>query len=179
MLFYQRSLASIVMGAAVSAAWLYSHGTDDPILHVPEKINTISIISHEVMENVINDVETPVERFTELVAMKNPEPRVQTADAPMPQPDGPGGQPEAQAVQTSSVNWDAVAACESSGNWSINTGNGFSGGLQFVPSTWSGYGGGEFAPLAHQATREQQIIVAERVLRGQGIGAWPVCGKRG
>lgn len=73
-------------------------------------------------------------------------------------------------------NWDAVAECESGGNWAINTGNGYHGGLQFSPSTWSGYGGGEFAPTAYQATRAQQIIVAERTLAGQGIGAWPTCG---
>lgn len=73
-------------------------------------------------------------------------------------------------------NWDAVAACESGGNWAINTGNGYHGGLQFSPSTWSGYGGGEFAPYAYQATSEQQITVAERTLAGQGIGAWPTCG---
>ena len=71
--------------------------------------------------------------------------------------------------------WDALAQCESGGNWGINTGNGFQGGLQFSPSTWSGYGGGEFAATANQATREQQIIVAERVLAGQGWGAWPSC----
>ena len=72
--------------------------------------------------------------------------------------------------------WDQVAQCESTGNWAIDTGNGFQGGLQFSPSTWSGYGGGEFAPSANLATREQQIVVAERVLAGQGPGAWPVCG---
>lgn len=71
--------------------------------------------------------------------------------------------------------WDALAQCESGGNWGINTGNGFQGGLQFSPSTWSGYGGGEFAATANQASREQQIIVAERVLAGQGWGAWPSC----
>lgn len=75
-------------------------------------------------------------------------------------------------------NWNAVAECESGGNWAINTGNGYHGGLQFSPSTWSGYGGNEFAPYAYQATREQQIIVAERTLAGQGIGAWPTCGPR-
>ena len=74
--------------------------------------------------------------------------------------------------------WDALAQCESGGNWGINTGNGFQGGLQFSPSTWSGYGGGEFAATANQATREQQIIVAERVLAGQGWGAWPSCSAR-
>ena len=73
--------------------------------------------------------------------------------------------------------WDTVAHCESSGNWAINTGNGYQGGLQFAPSTWSGYGGGQFAPAAHLATREQQIAIAEKVLAGQGKGAWPVCGR--
>ncbi|ORB20586.1 transglycosylase family protein, partial [Mycolicibacterium monacense] len=72
--------------------------------------------------------------------------------------------------------WDQVAACESSGNWAINTGNGYHGGLQFSPSTWAGHGGGEFAPAAYMATKEEQIAVAERVLASQGKGAWPSCG---
>ncbi|WP_191834804.1 transglycosylase family protein [Gordonia ajococcus] len=72
--------------------------------------------------------------------------------------------------------WNKVAQCESGGNWAINTGNGYHGGLQFSPSTWSGHGGGEFAPTAEQATREEQIVVAERVLASQGKGAWPTCG---
>jgi hypothetical protein len=71
--------------------------------------------------------------------------------------------------------WDAVAQCESSGNWAINTGNGFYGGLQFTQSTWAGYGGTSYAPRADLASREQQIAVAQRVLAGQGPGAWPVC----
>lgn len=85
----------------------------------------------------------------------------------------------AAPANADSVNWDAVAACESGGNWAINTGNGYYGGLQFAPGTWSGHGGGEFASSAHLASREEQIAVAERVLRTQGIGAWPVCGRRG
>ncbi|NJC21402.1 nucleoid-associated protein YgaU [Arthrobacter pigmenti] len=68
--------------------------------------------------------------------------------------------------------WDALAQCESGGNWAINTGNGFSGGLQFTPSTWAAFGG-QGAP--QNASREQQIAVAERVLAGQGWGAWPAC----
>lgn len=72
-----------------------------------------------------------------------------------------------------SVNWDAIAQCESGGNWGINTGNGFYGGLQFTQSTWEAYGG---TGSANNASREQQIAVAENVLVGQGIGAWPVCG---
>ncbi|CAM5742725.1 hypothetical protein STAFG_8461 [Streptomyces afghaniensis 772] len=73
--------------------------------------------------------------------------------------------------------WDAVAQCESGGNWSINTGNGYYGGLQFSASTWSGYGGTKYASTADQATKEQQIEIAEKVLASQGKGAWPVCGK--
>jgi hypothetical protein len=74
--------------------------------------------------------------------------------------------------------WEAVAQCESGGNWSINTGNGFYGGLQFTPSTWAAYGGTQYAPNANQATEGQQIAVAEKVLASQGPGAWPVCGPR-
>ena len=74
--------------------------------------------------------------------------------------------------------WDRVAECESSGNWNINTGNGFFGGLQFTSSTWRAFGGAQFADSANRASREQQIVVAERVLAGQGWGAWPVCSRK-
>ena len=77
------------------------------------------------------------------------------------------------------VNWSAIAACESGGNWSTNTGNGFYGGLQFSQGTWDAYGGGQYAPTAAGASESQQIAVAQRVLAGQGIGAWPVCGANG
>ena len=72
--------------------------------------------------------------------------------------------------------WDAVAQCESGGNWSINTGNGYYGGLQFSASTWAAYGGTAYASTADQASKSQQITIAEKVLAGQGKGAWPVCG---
>ena len=74
-----------------------------------------------------------------------------------------------------SVNWDAIAQCESGGKWNINTGNGYSGGLQFAPGTWRSNGG---QGSAHNASREEQIRVAENVLKTQGIKAWPVCGKK-
>ena len=73
--------------------------------------------------------------------------------------------------------WTGVAQCESSGNWSINTGNGYYGGLQFSSPTWLGHGGGEFAPRADLASPAQQVAVAERVLLTQGVGAWPTCGR--
>ncbi|AXK88134.1 Transglycosylase-like domain-containing protein [Nocardia farcinica] len=71
-------------------------------------------------------------------------------------------------------NWDGVAQCESGGNWGINTGNGYYGGLQFSHSTWVANGGTGYA---HQASKEEQIRVAENVLQTQGVGAWPVCGQ--
>ncbi|GAB3939190.1 resuscitation-promoting factor [Corynebacterium tapiri] len=80
----------------------------------------------------------------------------------------------APAVGDGSV-WDSLAQCEAGGNWSINTGNGFSGGLQFTPSTWAAFGGTQYAPSAHMASREQQIAVAQKVQASQGWGAWPAC----
>ncbi|MFD6856983.1 transglycosylase family protein [Rhodococcus sp. NPDC060086] len=71
--------------------------------------------------------------------------------------------------------WDALAQCEATGNWAINTGNGFYGGLQFTQQTWAGFGGTQYAPRADMATREQQIAVAEKVQATQGWGAWPSC----
>ncbi|MGO1228769.1 MAG: transglycosylase family protein, partial [Brachybacterium sp.] len=82
--------------------------------------------------------------------------------------------PSAPSVSGGSV-WDRLAQCESGGNWSINTGNGFSGGLQFTKSTWLAFGGGQYAPVAHQASREQQISIGKKVQAGQGWGAWPSC----
>jgi hypothetical protein len=94
---------------------------------------------------------------------------------PPPAPDAPA--PDAPApIKAYSVNWDAIAQCESGGNWGISTGNGFAGGLQFTSSTWHSNGG---AGSPNGASREEQIRVAENVLHSQGIGAWPVCGRRG
>jgi len=79
------------------------------------------------------------------------------------------------AAAATSSDWERVAACESGGNWSINTGNGYYGGVQFSASTWLGYGGGAYAPTANLASESQQIAIANRVLASQGWGAWPVC----
>ncbi|WP_116109442.1 MULTISPECIES: resuscitation-promoting factor [Amycolatopsis] len=84
-----------------------------------------------------------------------------------------------QPVISDSAIWDAIAKCESGGNWSINTGNGYYGGLQFNKSTWDAYGGDQYAAYPHQATREQQIAVATKVRDDRGgYGAWPVCGAK-
>jgi LysM repeat protein len=121
----------------------------------------------------------------------------QAAGMPAPQPPAPAADPgpvstvqsdpstaapvyaSAPASSSDGVNWNAIAACESGGNWSIDTGNGFYGGLQFTQQTWLAYGGGQYAASANQASESQQIAVAQQVLAGQGIGAWPVCGAGG
>jgi len=90
-----------------------------------------------------------------------------------PPSSGGGASPPAN---TSGLNWDAVADCESGGNWHINTGNGFYGGLQFDYGTWQSNGGGAYADRADLATREQQIAVANRLYAARGSSPWPVCG---
>lgn len=80
---------------------------------------------------------------------------------------------------TSGANWDGLAQCESGGNWHINSGNGFYGGLQFHHQTWVGFGGLAYASRADLASREQQIAIAEKVLAVQGRGAWPGCSAAG
>lgn len=96
---------------------------------------------------------------------------VGTKAAPAP---APASSAAAPAVSNGGT-WDAIAQCESGGNWATNTGNGYYGGLQFAASTWTAYGGGAYAPTANLATREQQIAIAEKVLAAQGWGAWPAC----
>jgi LysM repeat protein len=88
-----------------------------------------------------------------------------------------GGITTAGSAKAASV-WDSVAACESGGNWHINTGNGYYGGLQFSSSTWRGFGGGAYASRADLASKAEQIAIAQRVLASQGPGAWPVCSRR-
>ena len=121
----------------------------------------------------------------------DPAPQVQSAPEPAPAeaaPDvvAPAGRdtpepadvdlPAPAAPKVYRVNWDAIAQCESGGNWGINTGNGYFGGLQFSSGTWSANGG---SGSASHASREEQIRVAEHILDSQGLGAWPVCGRRG
>ncbi|MGH3445556.1 MAG: transglycosylase family protein [Nocardioidaceae bacterium] len=84
--------------------------------------------------------------------------------------------PKAPPVSDNGLNWDALAACESGGNWHINTGNGFYGGVQFDSGTWLANGGGAYAPRADLASREQQIAIATKVYNARGSSPWPVCG---
>jgi LysM repeat protein len=93
---------------------------------------------------------------------------------PLPAAGSSYSPPKAAAVSyTSGTNWDKIAACESGGNWAINTGNGYYGGLQFTQQTWAGAGGLAYAPRADLATPQQQIAVASTL----GLNNWPVCGQ--
>jgi peptidoglycan hydrolase CwlO-like protein len=98
------------------------------------------------------------------------------AQASAPPTGSTGGTSPGPAPDATAHDWNAVAECESGGNWSINTGNGYYGGLQFSPSTWAAFGGTAYAPRADLAAKAQQIAVAEKVLAEQGRGAWPTCG---
>ncbi|WP_271214953.1 resuscitation-promoting factor, partial [Pseudonocardia halophobica] len=87
-------------------------------------------------------------------------------------------QPEVPVIADGAV-WDRLAQCEAGGNWAINTGNGYYGGVQFDASTWRAYGGAQYAPLPHQASREEQIAVASKVRDSRGgYGAWPACARK-
>jgi LysM repeat protein len=106
--------------------------------------------------------------------------RLLPANAPAPavvqtqtQPQVSYSAPAAVTNYTSGTNWDRIAACESGGNWSINTGNGYYGGLQFTQGTWAGAGGLAYAPRADLATPAQQIAIASKL----SLGNWPVCGR--
>jgi len=111
--------------------------------------------------------------------LPKPTPR-QSTQAAAPQQEAPKrrvatrSSASAPSVASGSA-WDKLAACESGGNWHINTGNGYYGGLQFSSSTWLGFGGGQYASRADLATREQQIAIAQKVQASQGWNAWPAC----
>jgi hypothetical protein len=121
-------------------------------------------------------------------------PEPEPAPAPTPAPSSSGGSSSGSSSSSGgasssssssapatnyasgSTTWDALAQCESGGNWAINTGNGYYGGLQFSASTWQAYGGGAYASTANLATREQQIAIAEKLRAATGgYGSWPAC----
>lgn len=113
-------------------------------------------------ERVAAEVAAETQRKAEAAAKQAPAPSQPAAPSA---PSGGGGK------------WEIIAQCESGGNWSISTGT-FEGGLQFFPQTWAAYGGGQYAAHAYQATKAQQIAIAEKVLAAQGWSAWPVCSRK-
>ncbi|MGH3506934.1 MAG: transglycosylase family protein [Nocardioidaceae bacterium] len=116
--------------------------------------------------------ETVVNRPVGRVTISEPVAQIEkygTKERPEPEPE------PTTNYATGSTVWDQLAECESGGNWAINTGNGYYGGLQFSYDTWLAYGGGSYAETANLATREQQIAIAEKVLAAAGWGSWPAC----
>jgi len=103
----------------------------------------------------------------------------QAAQQQQQQPTAAPAPSQAPPAASGAVNWDAIAQCESGGNWSINTGNGYYGGLQFTQQTWEAYGGLSYAPRADLASRAAQNAGARKVNAAGGLGAWPVCGAQG
>ncbi|WP_143168295.1 transglycosylase family protein [Jatrophihabitans endophyticus] len=117
-----------------------------------------------VDRSVVADPRTQVERVG---TKSRPKPKVSTSHSSGGSSSGGGG-----------LNWDALADCESGGNWHINTGNGFYGGVQFDEGTWNSNGGGKYAARADLASREEQIEIATKVYNARGSSPWPVCGSR-
>lgn len=137
------------------------------VLSIPGSPDFYTVVAGDTLTNIMTAHSVPVVVNAAVVA---PIP----APAPPIAPEAP--QPVSAPAVHESVNWDAVAKCESGGNWAINTGNGYLGGLQFTLGTWHANGG---SGSPQSASREEQIRVAENTLHTQGIGAWPVCGRRG
>ena len=156
---------------------LYDANTDinDPDLIFPGQNIRIpdpseQLAHRDIPSNTVTAVQSEVETPPAPAAVSAP---AQVVSTPTPAP-SPRPVATAPAAATGSI-WDRIAACESSGNWSINTGNGYYGGLQFTQSTWNAYGGQSYAARADLASREAQIAVAQKVQASQGWGAWPVC----
>jgi hypothetical protein len=111
------------------------------------------------------------EAFAAQVSAGNQDPAASDPVAP-----DPAATQDADPAAPASGVWDRIAKCESGGNWAINTGNGYYGGVQFDKQTWDANGGGQYAAYPHQATREQQIAIATKVRDARGgYGAWPAC----
>ena len=154
----ERALVLDRGGFAVRLAAPATSGTES--LHAPAAVPTPAAAG---MEATLVAIAAPVPTPAPVVAPPVAAPPVARPPAPAP-----------PTYSGSSV-WDDLAQCESGGDWSINTGNGYYGGLQFSYDTWHGYGGGEFAEYPHEATREQQITVAERLRAARGFAPWPAC----
>lgn len=168
---YSLVLLSILLsGCGVAAA---SEQVDAPTTTTTITVTTPDVASAEaaIAESIgqhIAAVEEQQRRETEAAATAAAQTQTLSASANYDPGDG--------------SRWDRLAQCEAGGNWATNTGNGFGGGLQFMHqrsySTWLSYGGGEFAPHPWEASREQQIVIAERVLAGSGWKAWPGCSRK-
>lgn len=167
---YSLVLLSILLcGCGIAAA---SQGADAPITSTTIVITTPDVAAAEaaIAESIGQHIAAVEEQKQREAAAAAKATAAQTPSASPNYDPGDGSR------------WDRLAQCEAGGNWATNTGNGFGGGLQFMHqrsySTWLSYGGGEFAPHPWEASREQQIVIAERVLAGSGWKAWPGCSRK-
>lgn len=172
--------------AATVALVLPSQAQAEPLNSTAPSVESVAAANGITNQNLIlvgqviridgqlDHVVTPGETLTMIVAAPLAPPPLMAAPAVAPPP--PVEFAAYVPAPRMTHNWDAVASCESGNNWAINTGNGYFGGLQFTLGTWHANGG---SGMPNQASREEQIRVAENVLHSQGIGAWPVCGRRG
>jgi len=150
----------------------------------PDQIETVGLASKLVTtfaSDRAEDAAGPVAAVAARIAAVRqapatpaPQPAPAPTPAPAPEPPAPAPEPPAPAVSNGS-SWDRLAQCEAGGNWAINTGNGYYGGLQFSLSSWRAVGGTGYP---HQASRETQIAMGERLRASQGWGAWPSCSRR-
>lgn len=151
------ALAAVVLVMAIAVIGVVTDAADatgEPA--TPEA--TVTMADHGDMYAAMADISLAIGSLPKPVPAR----RVQSRAAVIVDPSDPGV-------------WDALAHCETRGNWATDSVPGFSGGLGFAHGTWRSMGGGEFADVAADATREQQIVVAQRVLESSGWGAWPGC----
>ena len=163
---YKRTFIGIVVGISVVSAVLAMSAEAAGVKRVDVRsIEEVPVVVSEVIPTttIVEEVPTTTSTIVYVtpVVVETPRPEKQIMVEP-------------NYSAPNSV-WDAIAQCESGGNWSINTGNGYYGGVQFAPGTWLNMGGGDYAPFASEATREQQIQIAEKVLAVSGWGAWSGC----
>lgn len=170
----RRRLAHLGVGGVIIAAASVRLAEDPTPAEIPTAAPAVEVDVASSLPMVKLARPVPVEatrshRRRPLSASSRQPVTVKQTPAPIVLPTSTGGIPSV---------WVALVGCEASGDWHTNTGNGFSGGPQFSPSTWLGEGGGAYAPQAWEATPLEQLVVARRVLAAQGVGAWPVCGPR-
>jgi resuscitation-promoting factor RpfB len=154
----------------------------DGVRHDTYRVTTVD--GEETERELLSSevVREPSPRVVLVGTFEPPPPPPPPAPKPSPKPSSkPSPSPSPTAATTAkkatSNHWDQLAKCESGGNWSLNTGNGYHGGLQFHPDTWNRHKPSGYPAYAYQASREQQIVVGERVQASQGWGAWPHCSK--
>ena len=154
----------------------FSKTASSPIASAGElnyEITSSSVVSYDVDAIIAAEIEKIVKYVEETERQKQEAAAQARVQKPRSEPNYDPGD---------GSRWDQLAQCEAGGNWATNTGNGFGGGLQFMHqksySTWLSFGGGEFAPHPWEATREQQIIIAEKVLASSGWNAWPGCSRK-